>query len=166
MKIKFLGGLLSLVLCCGTALPTSAQEKDQADSFLYQAVPANPELASQLDVTNRQFDEAFNKHDAAALAALFTVNAVLMARTGIFSGRESIEKYFADGFERLKPSDHLTKISRVYALGEDLCGIGGRSMIGYPGRPIQGAAYLVRVYTRVGDTWKIRAEVDKSSAGL
>jgi len=36
----------------------------------------------------------------------------------------------------------------------------------YPGRPLQGAAYLVRVYTRVGDTWKIRAEIDKSSAGL
>jgi ketosteroid isomerase-like protein len=167
MKIKFLGGLLSLALCCSTALPTRAQEKDQADSFLYRAVPANPELAQQLDVINRQFDEAFNKHDAVALAALFTVNAILSAPLGgIFSGRDSIEKYFSDGFERLKPSDHLTKLSRVYALGGDLCGIGGRSMIGYPGRPIQGAVYLVRVYTRVGDTWKIRAEIDKSSAGL
>ena len=91
MKIKFLGGLLSLALCCSSALPTSAQEKDQADSFLYRAVPANPELAGQLDVINRQFDEAFNKHDAVALAALFTVNAILMARVGIFSGRDSIE---------------------------------------------------------------------------
>jgi ketosteroid isomerase-like protein len=166
MKIKFLGGLLSLALCCSTALPTSAQEKDQADSFLYRAVPANPELAQQLDVINRQLDEAFNKHDAVAVAALFTVNAILMAPAGIFSGRDGIEKYFSDGFQRLNPSDHLTKISRVYALGGDLCGIGGRSMTIYPGRPIQGAVYLIRVYTRVGDTWKIRAEVDKSSAGL
>jgi hypothetical protein len=39
-------------------------------------------------------------------------------------------------------------------------------MTGYPGRPIKGAVYLVRVYTRVGNTWKIRAEIDKSSAGL
>src|SRR5215469_10976546 len=105
MKIKFLGGLLSLALCCGSALPTSAQEKDQAYSFLYRAVPANPELAGQLDVINRQFDEAFNKHDAVALAALFTVNAILMAPMGgIFSGRDSIEKYFSDGFQRLNPS--------------------------------------------------------------
>ena len=117
-------------------------------------------------MTNRQLDEAFNKHDAAAVVALFTTNATLVSPLGIFSGRDSIEKYFSDGFERLKPSDHLTKLGRVYALGGDLCGIGGRSMIGYPGRPIQGAVYLVRVYTRVGDTWKIRAEIDKSSAGL
>ena len=98
MKIKFLGGLLSLALCCSRALPTSAQEKDQADSFLYRAVPANPELAQQLDVINRQLDEAFNKHDAVAVAALFTVNAILMAPAGIFSGRDGIEKYFSDGF--------------------------------------------------------------------
>jgi ketosteroid isomerase-like protein len=159
--------LIALVgLAISFALPTSAQEKEQADSFLYRAIPANPQLVQQLDVINRQLDEAFNKHDAVAVAALFTANAILVAPLGIFSGRDGIEKYFTDVFQRLNPSDQLTKISCVYAFGGDLCGIGGRSVTINPGRPLQGAVYLIRVYTRVGDTWKIRAEVDKSAAGL
>jgi ketosteroid isomerase-like protein len=153
-------------LAISFALPIFGQENDQANSFLYRAIPASPQLAQQLDETNRQLDEAFNRHDAAAVAALFTTNAILVAPFGIFSGRDSIEKYFTDVFQRLNPSDQLTKLSYVYAFGGDLCGIGGRSLMMNPGRPIQGAVYLVRVYTRVVDTWKIRAEVDKAAAGL
>ena len=32
-------------------------------------------------------------------------------------------------------------------------------------RPIQGGGYLIRVYTRVRDTWKIRLQVDKYMTG-
>ena len=31
--------------------------------------------------------------------------------------------------------------------------------------PYQGGGYLIRMYTRVGDTWKIRLQVDKYLAG-
>jgi ketosteroid isomerase-like protein len=116
-------------------------------------------------VINRQLDEAFNKHDAAAVAALATTNATLVAPLGMFSGRDGIEKYFTDVFQRFNPSDQITKISFVYAFGEDLCAIGGRSVTVNPGRPIQGGGYLIRVYTRVRDTWKIRVEVDKYMTG-
>ena len=68
-------------------------------------------------------------------------------------------------FQRVNPSDQLTKISYVYAFGGDLCAIGGRSLTINPGHPIRGGAYLMRAYTGVRDTWKIRAEVDKSTAG-
>jgi ketosteroid isomerase-like protein len=86
-------------------------------------------------VINRQLDEAFNKHDAVAVAALFTTNATLVAPLGIVSGRDGVEKYFADVFQRVNPSDQLTKISYVYAFGGDLCAIGGRSLTIDPGRP-------------------------------
>jgi hypothetical protein len=68
-------------------------------------------------------------------------------------------------FQRANPSDQVTKISYVYAFGGDLCVIGGRSLTMNVGRPIPGGAYLIRVYTRVRDTWKIRVEVDKATAG-
>ena len=80
-------------------------------------------------MTNRQLDEAFNKHDAAAVVALFTTNATLVSPLGIFSGRDGVEKYFTEHFQRFDPSDQLTKISYVYAFGDDLCGIGGWSVI-------------------------------------
>ena len=67
----------------------------------------------------------------------------------------------------INPSKQLTKLSYVYAFGDDLCGIGGRTVTvnTNTARPLQGGGYLIRVYTRVGTTWKIRLEVDKYMAG-
>ena len=162
MNMRLLVPLVGLAI--SFALPASAQEKEEANPFLYRAILASPQLAQQLDVINRQLDEACNKHDAVAVAALFTTNATLVTPLGIFSGRDGIEKYFTDVFQRFNPSDQLTKISYVYGFGGDLCAIGGRSTIANPGRPIPGGGYLIRVYTRVRDTWKIRVEVDKYTA--
>jgi ketosteroid isomerase-like protein len=151
---------LSLVwLAVSFALPIFGQKKEEANFFLYRAIPANPQLAQQLEPINSQIDEAFNKHDAVAIAALFTSNATLIAPPGTFFGRDGIAKYFTDVFQRFNPSDQFTKLSYVYAFADDLCGIGGRSVT--INGPRQGGGYLIRVYTRVGATWKIRLEVDK-----
>jgi ketosteroid isomerase-like protein len=80
---------------------------------------------------------------------------------GVFSGQDSIAKHYTDWFQRGNHSDHITKLSYVYAFGGDLCAIGGWSVTFNPGRPIPGGGYLMRVYTRVHDTWKIRVQVDK-----
>jgi hypothetical protein len=48
-------------------------------------------------------DEAFNKNDAAALAALFTEDAVYVVPEGLFCGRQAIEKRYADVFQRRHP---------------------------------------------------------------
>jgi len=160
--------LLTLVgLAISFALPTFGEEKEEANSFLFRAIPAIPQLAQQIEPINSQVDEAFNKHDAVAIAALFTTNATLVAPSGMFSGRDGIAKYFTDVFQRFDPSNQLTKLSYVYAFGDDVCGIGGRTVTvnTSTARPVQGGGYLIRVYTRVGTTWKIRLEVDKYMAG-
>ena len=56
-----------------------------------------------------KYDEAFNKNDAAALAALYTEDAVVVTDTGPIYGREAIEKYFADVFKQVHVSNHLGK---------------------------------------------------------
>ena len=65
MKIRFLLALVGLAIF--SALPTIAQEKEEANPFVYRAIPATPQIAQQLDVINRQFDEAVNKHDAVTI---------------------------------------------------------------------------------------------------
>jgi uncharacterized protein (TIGR02246 family) len=45
-------------------------------------------------------EEAFNRNDAGAVAALFTEDAVLVAPEGLFFGRQAIEKRYADVFRR------------------------------------------------------------------
>jgi uncharacterized protein (TIGR02246 family) len=41
---------------------------------------------------SQKLDEAYNKNDAAAVAALFTQDALLVTPDGMFSGRQDIEK--------------------------------------------------------------------------
>jgi hypothetical protein len=53
-------------LAIGFALPTFAQEQKTVD----------PETRQQIEAALMKFQEAFNKHDAAAIADLFALDAV------------------------------------------------------------------------------------------
>jgi ketosteroid isomerase-like protein len=96
MKIRSLLTLAGLVISC--AVPAFAQQKDTADPVIVQqrdllGVAKFGELGLKLD-------EANNKNDAVVVAALFTEGAVLLAPDGMFSGRQAIEKRYADTFQR------------------------------------------------------------------
>ena len=160
--------LLALVgLATGFVVPAFTQEKEEANPFPFGAIQAKPEIVQQLEAINEKWDEAFNKHDAAAVGALYNANAVQVTPVGVFSGREAIEKYVTDLFQRFSPSDRFTKISYVYAFGDDLCAIGGWTLIinGPHPPPHPAGGYLLNLYTRVVDTWKIRTAVLKYSTG-
>jgi ketosteroid isomerase-like protein len=161
MKMRLVAALAGFAI--SFAFPIFAQEKEEVKPFPFTPIPAGPQLVQQIEATNQKWDEACNKHDAAAVGALYTANAVLATPRGIFSGREAIEKYFTDVFQRFNPSDQLTKISYVYAFGGDLCAIGGWTLTVNGSQHAGG--YLVNVYTPVRDTWKIRAAVQKYQAG-
>jgi len=88
MKIRHL--LLTLVgLAIGLALPTFAQQPTAPD----------PQLRQALDDLFKTETEAYNNNDAAAFAALFTKDAVLVTNTGPVYGSEAIEKYQAAAFK-------------------------------------------------------------------
>ena len=80
MKIPLL--LITLVwLAISFAVPGFAQQKDTA--------------ASQIDEQIvKKFDEAFNNGDAAAVAALYTEDAVQVTPQGPVFGREAIREAF------------------------------------------------------------------------
>ena len=75
MKMRVL--LTLSVLAVGLSVSALAQQKDTADS----------QLAQQLEATGRTSDEGFNKGDAAAIAALFTQDAVLLLEDGPVYGK-------------------------------------------------------------------------------
>ena len=52
--------------------------------------------------------DAFENGDAAALAALYTEDAVLVTQDGSSFGRQSIEKHYADLFQKFHFSNLLT----------------------------------------------------------
>jgi len=157
MKTRLLVALVGLAF--SFALPVFAQEKEEVIPFPFTPVPAGPQLVQQIETINQKFDEAFNKHDAAAVAELYTTNAVQMTPGASFSGREAIVGYIADLFQRHNPSDRVTKMSYVYAFGGDLCALGGWTVTIDGSRKFGG--YLLIIYTNVAGSWKIRTSVFK-----
>jgi len=123
MKIRLIVALVGIAV--SFALLIFGQEKEEANPFPFHAVAAGPQIVQQLEAINLKFDEAFNKHDAAAVWAFYIPKAVQVTPGGSFSGREAIEGYMTDLFQRHNPTDRITKISYVYAMGGDMCAIGG-----------------------------------------
>ena len=69
----------------------------------------DPQLREQLDAKSKKFDEACDNNDAAAVAAFFTEDAVLVNDTGPVYGRTAIEKSYADLFQKWRVSNHISK---------------------------------------------------------
>jgi ketosteroid isomerase-like protein len=100
MKIRLLLTLAGLAI--SFALPTFAQQTNTPD----------PELRQQYVALAKKWDEIWNNNDAAALAALFTKDAVLVTDTGPIYGRDAIEKMYADLFKQVHFSNHIGKPDR------------------------------------------------------
>jgi uncharacterized protein (TIGR02246 family) len=141
MKIRLLGALVGLAI--GFTVPAFAQEKDTVD----------PEVRQQIEAAQKKVDEAYNNHDAAALAALFTQDAVQvwLGWTGgaEASGQQAIEKRYAVDFASAPSA--VRELVQVYAIGNDICAIAEYKSMVWKG-------HIVTIYVREGDDWKIRLE--------
>jgi uncharacterized protein (TIGR02246 family) len=97
------------------AMPAVAQEQNTVD----------PEMRQQIETALVKFEETSNKHDAAAMAALFTLDAVQVldwGEGGTFSGRQAIEKDYALDFAA-SPPEFVEKLFQVYAIGDKISAI-------------------------------------------
>src|SRR5271167_4703098 len=101
MRIRHL--LLTLAgLVIGFTLPTFAQQANAPD----------PQLREALATLNTKFDEGFVNSDAAALAALYTDDAVHITSFSDppFYGREAIQKHFEDDFKKVHFIKYLSTL--------------------------------------------------------
>jgi hypothetical protein len=95
MKIRSLLALVGLAI--SFALPTVAQQTD-------------PQLRQGLVALIQKHNDAINNNDAAAVAALYTDDAVLVEQGGPKLGREAIQKLWADRFQREHFSDLVSTV--------------------------------------------------------
>ena len=98
MKRRLVVSLVGLAI--SFALPIYAQEKDLAD----------PQTTQKILALGKAFDEAHNDNDAAAVAALFTRDAVLVTIEGPIFGRQAIQKYYTDLYQWWHPKNRITKL--------------------------------------------------------
>jgi ketosteroid isomerase-like protein len=154
MKIRLVVAIAGLAI--GFAFPTFAQQKDTADSRIVQQrdLLGDVKAPEQFGELSQKLDEAYNKNDAAAVAALFTEDSLLVASDGMFSGRQDIEKRYEDTFQRWPITDfnsrrerrHLNAIDNaVWSAGQWASTF--RSETG----PIFAWGYWSTIYVREGD---------------
>src|SRR5580704_14004763 len=100
MKIRLLLALSGVAI--SFALPTFAQQKDTVDPRIAQQrdLVGDAKALDEFGVLAEKQSEAFTNKDPAAVAALFTEDAVLVAPDGMFSGRQAIEKRYEGTFQR------------------------------------------------------------------
>ena len=149
MKVGLLGTLVGLAI--SFALPTFAQQKETVD----------PKVIEQLNALDKKYDEAQNSNDAAAVAALYTEDAVWVTPQGTIVGREAIEKQYAEWFKGAHASNHMIKqdpnSARIVGTADKIAIIGEWSQTAEPpnGKPFQIKGYYSAIDTREGDAWKI-----------
>src|SRR5271157_470374 len=147
MKMRLVVALVGLAI--SVALPTFAQQRDTVD----------PKIAQQIRALEMKYDEAFNKNDAAALAAFYTEDGILVTPHGTFHGRQAIEKNYAEySFRQWQSTNLVTKVDRVIAVGNEVRSIGKWScnFRDQAGNADHIEGHYSSVLVREGDTWKIR----------
>jgi ketosteroid isomerase-like protein len=154
MKIGLL--LILVGSAIGYVVPTLAQQKETPD----------PQLRQVADALTKKFNEAWDKNDAAALASLFTVDAVLVTDKGPIYGRDAIEKMYMDLFKQVHFSNHIGKPDQ-YA--PHIIGTAGNEMWwngewtttvkGENFGPVEAKGYWTSIVVREGSDWKDRMQI-------
>jgi uncharacterized protein (TIGR02246 family) len=160
--------LILPALTISFAVPTFAQEKETVltaagASWATILVTVDPQLIEQLNAQiGKKYDEAFNNNDAAAVAALYTEDAIFLTDRGSVNGRQGIEKWYADVFKAVHPKNYIAKTDpnsfRIIGTADSIeCnGEWSDTFQGQNGEAIQAKGYWYNNFVREGDDWKIR----------
>jgi len=153
MKIRLL--LAFVGLATSLALPTFAQTNTP-----------DPQLREALATLNKKFDDGFVNSDAAALAALYTDDAVHVTFNGPpIYGREAIQKHFDDDFKQLHFNKYLSTLEEysphvIGTAGNALWSTGefDQTFQVENGNPLRIKGHLLFVLVRDGDALKIKVD--------
>ena len=157
MKKGSLLAVAGLVICF--AVPAFAQQKNTADSKIVQQrdLLGVAKAIDDFGALSLKLDEAFNKNDASAIAALFTEDGILAASDGMFIGRQAIEKRYADIFQRWPINTFSGQRYQLNAIDNAVWSVGEWwSTIQSETGPKFEGGYWSAIYIHEGDDWKIR----------
>lgn len=147
MKIHVLFALAGLII--GFAAPAFAQEGDTVD----------PQIAQQIRALTKQCEQAYNKHDAAAVASFFSEDAEWKTPEGSFEGRQAIQDRLQTyHFGRWHLKNEVITVDRVDTVGFLVAATGSWSnTVQESGGNVTACnGHFTSFFARDGDTWKVR----------
>jgi uncharacterized protein (TIGR02246 family) len=137
--------------------------KESTPIFAQQTNTPDPKLRQAVDTIDKALDEAQDKGDAAALAALFSDNAILVTNTGPLNGRKAIEEYYTNAFKTTQfsnttgiqdpDSPHIISPTAMWVTGAWSTTVKGANW-----GPLEIKGYWGSIKTLEGGTWKILTE--------
>jgi ketosteroid isomerase-like protein len=158
MRIR-LSALAVAGLTIGFGLPAFAELKDTADpritpkSNLLGDVNALAEFAG----LRTKYVEALNRLDAAAMAAFYTEDGIVVTPDGWFSGRENIKKWYEYMFQRWHPANSIRQDDQITAVGSQAWVIGRWwSTLQSRNGPVLARGFWSAIFVRGSDAWKIQ----------
>ena len=123
---------------------------------------ADPQISGQINALIKKYAEGVNNNDAAAVAALCTEEAVFVTPEGQVYGRQDIEEWLTDAFQRLpkdfsNPPDQRSP-HMIGTTGDAVWSTGnwGEALQGPNGDLIQVNGYWAAIFVREGGDWKLR----------
>ena len=159
MTIRVLLTLAGLAI--GFTLPTFAQQQNTPD----------PKLHEEFIALDKKFDDGFINGDAAALAAFYAEDAVIVTPdAGPIYGRDAIEKRFVDMFKKIHFSKHMSQLEQysphvIGTAGNELWTTGECDVIFQieNGSPLRINAHYLTIRVRDGDAFKIKVDTYNST---
>jgi uncharacterized protein (TIGR02246 family) len=116
------------------------------------------DVRSAIEAVNVKFGAAWGKKDAAALAALYTANATVMAPNGApVAGSQAILEFWKAGLAVLPPVGKLTT-AEVEAHGDTAHEVGTYELSAADGKVIDKGKYIV-IWKREGGQWKMHRDI-------
>lgn len=129
------------------------------------AVPAATRRA--IDDANRRWMEAFNRGDFAAVGALYTADARVMAPGAETATGPAGAQAVFDGASKAGVKSAKLETVELYAGGQTTTELGRYTMMGADGQVLDTGRFIV-VWKREGNAWKIHRDMwnsDRAPAG-
>jgi uncharacterized protein (TIGR02246 family) len=154
---------IGMVLAMCVALMTQALEAQTKTPPSGKPSPTYPAPVAQksdpaLEQLSKDFEAAFNKGDAKALAALYTADAFHLAPNNqVLHGRAAIEKFYVTSFaDATKPPTLSLQPGRTQMLTSDVALTEGTYEL--VGAAVTKAIYVLTM-VRQGEQWRLASVV-------
>lgn len=119
-----------------------------------------PELA-EIQAQSTAFVEAYNQHDAKAIAALWTADAEYVSDSGTaYVGQAAIEQFYAEHFLAHPDSSMRIVIDSLRQLSDGVAIEDGRAIVSPPPAGSAGVSAYTAVHVKVDGQWRMASVRD------